>query len=88
VPSFLELDVSPLVEINQALHVSDLELPYEVTLLTDPEQVVAKVAPPAVEPEPEVEEEEEAVEGEAAEEEAAEEGEAKEAAAETEESSE
>ena len=51
VPSFLELDVSPLVEINQALHVSDLELPEDVTLLTDPEQVVAKVAPPAVEPE-------------------------------------
>jgi large subunit ribosomal protein L25 len=85
VPSFLELDVSPLVEINQALHVSDLELPEDVTLLTDAEQVVAKVAPPAVEPEPEVEEEEEAVEGEAAEEEGAEEG-AGEAAAETEES--
>ena len=86
VPSFLELDVSSLVEINQALHVSDLELPEEVTLLTDPEQVVAKVAPPAVEPEPEVEEEEEGVEGEAAEEEGAgEEGEA-EAPAETAES--
>lgn len=82
VPSFLELDVSPLVEINQALHVSDLELPEDVTLLTDAEQVVAKVAPPAVEPEPEVEEEGEAVEGEAAEEEGAEEG-AGEAAAET-----
>jgi large subunit ribosomal protein L25 len=85
VPSFLELDVSPLVEINQALHVSDLELPEDVTLLTDPEQVVAKVAPPAVEPEPEVEEEEEAEEGEAAEGEAAEEG-AGEPAAEAEES--
>ena len=85
VPSFLELDVSPLVELNQALHVSDLELPEDVTLLTDAEQVVAKVAPPAVEPEPEVEEEEEAAEGEAAEEEGAEEG-AGEPAAETEES--
>lgn len=84
VPSFLELDVSPLVEINEALHVSDLDLPEEVTLLTDPEQVVAKVAPPAVEPEPEVEEEEEVVEGEVPEE-GAEEGEA-EAAAETTES--
>jgi large subunit ribosomal protein L25 len=84
VPSFVEIDVSPLTEINQALHVSDLELPEEVTLLTDPEQVVAKVAPPAVEPEPEVEEEEEAVEGEAAEQEGepAEEG-AKEEAEET-----
>ena len=84
VPSFLELDVSPLVEINQALHVSNLELPEDVTLLTDAEQVVAKVAPPAVEPEPQVEEEEEAAEGEAPEEEGAEEG-AGEPAAETEE---
>lgn len=69
VPSFIEIDVSSLAEINQALHVSDLELPEGVTLLTDVEQVIAKVAPPAVEPEPEVEEEaEEEVEGEAAEE--------------------
>jgi large subunit ribosomal protein L25 len=65
VPSFLELDVSSLVEINQALHVSDLELPEDVTLLTDAEQVVAKVAPPAVEI---VEEVAEAVEGEVPEE--------------------
>jgi large subunit ribosomal protein L25 len=87
VPSVIELDVSALVEINQALHVSDLELPEDVTLLTDPEQVVAKVAPPAVEPEPVVEEEAEEVEGEAAEEEgAAEEGEAQAPAAETAES--
>jgi len=81
VPDFLELDVSPLIEINQALHVSDLELPEDVVMLTDVEQVVAKVAPPAVEPEPEVEEEAEAVEGEAAEE-GAEEGAAEPAAAE------
>ena len=67
VPSFLEIDVSPLTEINQALHVSDLDLPDGVTLLTDIEQVVAKVAPPAVEPVEEAPEEEEALEeGEAA----------------------
>ncbi len=67
VPSFLEIDVSPLTEINQALHVSDLDLPDGITLLTDVEQVVAKVAPPAVEPVEEVpEEEEELEEGEAA----------------------
>src|SRR3989454_9083042 len=71
VPSFLEIDVSPLTEINQALHVSDLDLPDEVTLLTDPEQVVAKVAPPAVEPVEEVPEAEAAEEGEAAPEEGA-----------------
>src|SRR6266542_3531270 len=66
VPSFLEIDVSPLLEINQALHVSDLEVQDGVTLLTDVEQVIAKVAPPAVEPVEEVPEEEEAEEGEAA----------------------
>jgi large subunit ribosomal protein L25 len=64
VPSFLEIDVSPLTEINQTLHVSNLELPDGVSLLTDPEQVIAKVAPPAVEPVEEVPEEEEVVEGE------------------------
>ena len=39
-------------------------MPEGVTILTDVEQVIAKVAPPAVEPEPEVAEEGEAVEGE------------------------
>lgn len=66
VPSSLEIDVSPLAEINQALHVSDLDVPDGVTLLTDVEQVIAKVAPPAVEPIEEVPEEEAAEEGEAA----------------------
>lgn len=64
VPSFIEVDVTSLVEINQALHVSDVPVPEGVTILTDVEQVIAKVAPPAVEPEPEVAEEEEAAEGE------------------------
>jgi large subunit ribosomal protein L25 len=68
VPSFIEVDVTSLAEINQALHVSDVTVPEDVTMLTDLEQVIAKVAPPAVEPEPEVEEEEEAIEGEAPEE--------------------
>ena len=68
VPSFIEVDVTSLAEINQALHVSDVQVPDGVTILTDVEQVIAKVAPPAVEPEPEVAEEAEAVEGEAAEE--------------------
>jgi large subunit ribosomal protein L25 len=76
VPSVFEVDVSVLEEIDQALHVSDLPVPEGVTVLTDPEVVVAKVAPPAVEKLPE-EEEAEALEAEAeeaaAEEEAAEE---------------
>jgi large subunit ribosomal protein L25 len=49
VPSSIELDVTSLEEIDQALHVSDLAIPQGVTLLTDPEQVVAKVSPPVVE---------------------------------------
>ena len=72
VPSFIEVDVSTLEELNQTLHVSDVPVPDGVTILTDVEQVIAKVAPPAVEPEPEVEEAEEGVEGEEGAEEAAE----------------
>ena len=48
VPSFIEVDVTSLAEINQALHVSDVPVPDGVTILTDVEQVIAKVAPPAV----------------------------------------
>ena len=64
VPSFIEIDVSGLEEIGDALKVSDLPIPVGVTVLTDIEQVVAKVAPPAVEL---VVEEEAAAEAEAAE---------------------
>jgi large subunit ribosomal protein L25 len=60
VPSFLEVDVSVLEEIDQALHVSDLVVPAGVTVLTDPEVVVAKVSAPAVERVEEVAVEEEA----------------------------
>src|SRR5439155_22985108 len=49
VPSFIEVDVSGPDEIDQSLHVSDLRVPDGVTILTDPEQVVAKVSPPAIE---------------------------------------
>jgi large subunit ribosomal protein L25 len=72
VPSFIEVDVTSLAEINAALHVSDVPVPEGVTILTDVEQVIAKVAPPAVEPEPEIAEEGEAVEGEEGAEEGAE----------------
>jgi large subunit ribosomal protein L25 len=65
VPSSIEADVSHLEEIDAAIHVSDLPIPEGVTLLTDPEQVVAKVSPPAVEVVVE-EEAEEGVEGEEA----------------------
>lgn len=57
VPSALEADVSGLANIDQSLHVSDLTAPEGVEILTDPEQVIAKVSPPAVERVEEVEEE-------------------------------
>ncbi|OGO45931.1 MAG: hypothetical protein A2W34_05680 [Chloroflexi bacterium RBG_16_64_32] len=66
IPSVIEVDVSGLEEIDATVSVAELNVPGQVTVLTDIEQVVAKVAPPHVE---KVEEEvvKEAVEGEAAE---------------------
>ena len=71
IPSVIEVDVAGLEEIDAAIHVGELKVPEGITVLTDPERVVAKIAPPQVE---KVEEEVEAVaaEGEAAEAEAAE----------------
>ena len=63
IPSVIEVDVSGLDVIDAAIHVRELSVPDEITVLSDPEQVVAKVAPPQVEKEPEEEEVEE-VEGE------------------------
>ncbi len=65
-PSFLEIDVSVLEHIDQSLHVSDLRAPESVTILSDGDLVVAKVAPPAVEIVEEVVEEEVPVEEQAA----------------------
>jgi len=76
IPSLIEVDVSGLEEIDAAIHVGDLSVPGEVTVLTDPEVVVAKIAPPHVEKEVEEEVVEEEVAEEAAEEEAAPEEEA------------
>lgn len=74
VPSFIVADVTGLEEIDSALHVSDLELPEGVEMVTDPELLIAKVAPPAVEKIEEEEEEAELEEGAEEGEEAAEEG--------------
>lgn len=76
IPDRLELDVSGL-DIGDNLRVADLEAPAGVSLLDDPEVVLASVlAPRLAEPEEEeVEEEGEEAEAEAAEGEAAPEGE-------------
>jgi large subunit ribosomal protein L25 len=48
-PSFLELDITGLDNFEAALHAGDLRLPRGVTLLTDPGELIARVAPPRVE---------------------------------------
>jgi large subunit ribosomal protein L25 len=69
-PSEIEVDVSGLATLDDAVHVGDIQIGSGVEILTDAEELVAKVLPP-------VAPEEEVVEEEAAEEEAAEaEGEA------------
>ncbi len=41
---YLEVDVSPLTEIDSMLHASDVPLPPNFTLVTDPNEAIAKVA--------------------------------------------
>src|SRR4030042_5896348 len=43
-PHSIELDISGLVQLDQALHVKDLRIPDGVTVLTEAEKVVAKIA--------------------------------------------
>jgi large subunit ribosomal protein L25 len=61
VPDRLELDVSAMM-IGDSLRLSDLRVPAGVTLLDDPETVLATVTPPTKIEEPEVVEEEEELE--------------------------
>lgn len=44
IPATIELDVSSLAEPNQVLRVNDLELGKDVTVINDPEQVVARIS--------------------------------------------
>ncbi len=41
---YLEVDVSPLTEIDSMLHAEDVQLPANFTLITDPKESIAKVA--------------------------------------------
>ncbi|NKB87347.1 MAG: 50S ribosomal protein L25 [Acidobacteria bacterium] len=56
IPDEFQVDVSEL-GINESVHVSDLEIPEGVELLTDPESTIVLVAPPAAEEEVETEDE-------------------------------
>jgi large subunit ribosomal protein L25 len=44
IPEYIEVDVTLLAEIDDILHAGDIKLPANFTLLTDPEEGVAKVA--------------------------------------------
>jgi large subunit ribosomal protein L25 len=84
-PQSIHYSIASLATFDDAIHVSDLEIPADATLLTDPDDVVAKVLPPRVEEEPEpvaAEEGEEGAEGEVPAAEGAEAGEGAGAAAE------
>ena len=63
-PQSIEYSVVSLVDFDTAIHVRDLTVPSDVTLLTDPDEIIAKVQQPRVEEEPVVAE----VEGEEGEE--------------------
>jgi large subunit ribosomal protein L25 len=77
VPPQIEVDISVLTDLDQAVHVRDIVLDPEITVLADPEQLVVKVSEVAVRAE---EEAVPAAEAEAEAEAKAEEGEEKPAA--------
>ena len=64
-PESIHYSIESLATFDDAIHVRDLVIPSDATLLTDLDEVVAKVLPPRVEEEPVVAE---AAEGEEAEE--------------------
>jgi large subunit ribosomal protein L25 len=70
-PQSIEYSIETLVDFDTSIHVRDLVVPSDVTLLTDGDEIIAKVQQPRVEEEPVVAEAE-AVEGEPVEGEAAE----------------
>jgi large subunit ribosomal protein L25 len=41
---YIEVDISPLTEIDAMLHAEDVQLPTNFTLITDPKEGIAKVA--------------------------------------------
>lgn len=73
IPAHIEVDISSLAELESAVHVRDLPVPPNVTVLNEPDVVVVKVASPTIALELE---EEAAAAAEEAAEAAAEEGEA------------
>ncbi|MGI8610507.1 MAG: 50S ribosomal protein L25 [Candidatus Dormibacteria bacterium] len=62
IPEHVEVDVSKLENVDDSIRISELTVPGEVEVVSDPEEVVVKVVVPR-EPEPEPELEGEAAEG-------------------------
>jgi large subunit ribosomal protein L25 len=52
-PQSIHYSIESLATFDDAIHVRDLAIPEDATLLTDGDEVVAKVLPPRVEEEPE-----------------------------------
>ncbi|TAK33321.1 MAG: 50S ribosomal protein L25 [Chloroflexota bacterium] len=48
IPQTIEVDLSPLKEIDDAIHVRDIVAPPGVAILSDPSEVIAKAAAPTV----------------------------------------
>jgi len=49
IPTSVGLDITSLTEPDQALRVKDLELDEEITILNEPEQIVARISTRPVE---------------------------------------
>jgi large subunit ribosomal protein L25 len=54
-PEQIDLPIGTLVDFDSLVHVRELTIPPEVTLLTDPNEVAARVLPPRIEEVPVVE---------------------------------
>jgi large subunit ribosomal protein L25 len=48
-PRRIEYSIDSLVDFDATIHVRDLQIPPDVTLLTDPDDLVARVLPPRIE---------------------------------------
>ena len=51
-PQSIEYSVASIADFDATLHVRDLTVPSDVTLVTDGDEIIAKVQPPRVEEEP------------------------------------
>jgi large subunit ribosomal protein L25 len=53
IPGTIEIDISVMANLEDAIHVRDLALPENVVILNEPDVVIAKIASPRVSDEPE-----------------------------------